>query len=294
MGLWHFDTRMGNQALSPDSRTNGNNFAWYVPDTQPFPLVASTIPVVGVVPSVTTQTPTFAEGIATLRGVANPRGTPLNVRFEWGSTMSYGNLTPSQDIGAGNTDVNFTAALSSLTPGEYHYRAVATGGAATYTGNDQILTIPSPTVTTLTPTISGNSAQLRGSSNPRGFSTAVHFEWGLTTAYGNTTAPLGIGSGNSDIAFTASVEQLAPGTYHHRAVAVTPFGTIRGLDRTFIVSGPSVTTLSPVVTDRNVELRGSASPQGYATSVHFEWGPTMFYGNTTPSQDIGTGGEVNF
>ena len=57
----------------------------------------------------------------------NPRGPATTVRFEYGTSTSYGPSTPEQAIGAGSSTVSVTAAIAGLKPGtRYNYRAVAT------------------------------------------------------------------------------------------------------------------------------------------------------------------------
>jgi hypothetical protein len=65
-------------------------------------------------------------GGATLRGTANPNGDPTTVYFEYGTDITYGNTTASQDIGGGANAVNFNIAVTNLLPGvTYEFRAVA-------------------------------------------------------------------------------------------------------------------------------------------------------------------------
>lgn len=296
MAIWHFDTRVqNNPALSPDSRTAGDNPAWYVPDNQTMPLVTSTVPLQGPSPIVITQTANVAGSSATLRGTGNPQGIPMSVGFEWGPTVAYGNTTSLQSIGSGTSDVAFTAEISQLPPGEYHYRAFAISGDRVLRGNDQVLTIVGPTVATQPANVVGRDATLRGLGNPRGLPMSVHFQWGPTTSYGNTTPTQDIGSGTSDVAFNALLSDLAPGEYHFRAVGNTSAGVVYGADTTFNIVGASVTTLQPTVSDRTVTFRGTSNPHGFPAQVFFEWGPTLDYGSTTPSQAIGSGfSPVNF
>ncbi len=64
---------------------------------------------------------------ATLNGVANPNGTNATGWFQWGTSISYGNATSPQSIGAGVDNVNFGQELSGLIEGTlYHYRVVVT------------------------------------------------------------------------------------------------------------------------------------------------------------------------
>jgi len=81
--------------------------------------------------------------------------------------------------------------------------------------------------------ITRHSARLNGTVNPNGAATTYYFEWGLTAAYGNTTAVQSISSGNSYVAVTASLTGLASeSTYHYRLVSTNSFGTRFGADMT--------------------------------------------------------------
>lgn len=292
MALWHFDTTTG--SLSPDSRSSGNNPALYVPN-QTTPLVASTAPLQGQAPAVLTKPATVAVDSALLEGAANPQGSPMSVYFQWGSTVAYGNNTTTNSIGSGNAEVTFSETLSALAPGTYHFRAVGISGASIIPGIDQVFTIIGPSVVTQPATVTGNSVQLAGVSNPHSFSTSVFFEWGATTAYGNSTAPKEIGNGSNDVTFTESLFSVAPGTYHYRAVASYSGGRINGADATFTVLPPSVQTSQAIVTNSSAKLQGAANPQGIAASVFFEWGLSTSYGNATAAQSIGTGATlINF
>jgi hypothetical protein len=83
--------------------------------------------------------------------------------------------------------------------------------------------------------ITVNSATLNGTVNPKGLSTSYYFEWGLSTAYGNTTSTQSAGSGTNDVTVTANLSGLASNTtYHYRVVATNIAGSTNGLDRTFI------------------------------------------------------------
>jgi hypothetical protein len=79
-----------------------------------------------------------------------------------------------------------------------------------------------------------DGAVLGGSANPEGASTEVYFEYGTTTAYGTTSAPIPLGSGSATTAVSATITGLAAfTTYDYRVVAVNANGTTRGLNKTF-------------------------------------------------------------
>lgn len=77
-------------------------------------------------------------GGATLMGIVSPRGQATSVRFEYGLTTSYElGQTPAQQIPAGRTPQQVTAAITGLQPSEiYHYRIVATNATGTTNGLD--------------------------------------------------------------------------------------------------------------------------------------------------------------
>ena len=89
---------------------------------------------------------------ATLNGLVLMGSTvPLeDVHFEWGTTVSYGNTTPNNDVGS---DSDVSAGISGLTSGTtYHFRIVATdlssGTPETLYGDDkQFATGDAPLVT---------------------------------------------------------------------------------------------------------------------------------------------------
>jgi hypothetical protein len=99
---------------------------------------------------------------------------------------------------------------------------------------------PDTPATTPPSGVSTSGGTLNGTVNPHGASVRVSFDFGPTTAYGQTVPagvsglPAGV-SGPADTAtlFSAPIGGLAPGTtIHYRAVAVSDFGTFQGADQT--------------------------------------------------------------
>ena len=97
---------------------------------------------------------------------------------------------------------------------------------------------PAPTAVTNSATsVSASGARLNGSADPNGASTNAWFQWGTSTAYGNTTALNSVGSGTSPISYNADLGALACGTtYHFRAVAQNSGGTTYGSNSSFTTS----------------------------------------------------------
>ena len=125
----------------------------------------------------------------------------------------------------------------ALKPGErFAPRSQVAGDAHTLA---VVVSPPPPAATTGAATgLSDTGATLNGSVNPSGTSTAVSFEYGLTTNYGATVAasPPAI-TGTEMAAVGATLTDLRSGTtYHYRLVADGPGGVVKGADLTFTTS----------------------------------------------------------
>jgi hypothetical protein len=80
--------------------------------------------------------------------------------------------------------------------------------------------------------VTNSSATVSGSVNPRGASVNVSFQFGTTTAYGQSTPAQKTGPDNTPDQFSAQLSGLPAGTtIHYRAVAVSDFGTFVGADQ---------------------------------------------------------------
>lgn len=156
-----------------------------------------------------------------------------------------------------------------------------------------------PTVTTTTATsVTGVSAMLNGTVNPNGASTAVIFEYGLTTSYGSTKAatPSPV-TGTAATSVAAALTDLLPNTtYHFRVKATNSVDTRLGIDQTFTTKAiaPAAST-SPATTVEltSAILNGMVNPNNSATTVEFEYGLTIFYGatNTASQSPLSGSGE---
>jgi hypothetical protein len=86
-----------------------------------------------------------------------------------------------------------------------------------------------------------STATVSGSVNPQGARTSVAFQFGTTTAYGQSTAAQTTGPDNAADAFSAALSGLPAGTtIHYRAVATSDFGTQVGADQTLKTTSPPV------------------------------------------------------
>ncbi|MBV9367948.1 MAG: hypothetical protein JO286_16560 [Solirubrobacterales bacterium] len=98
---------------------------------------------------------------------------------------------------------------------------------------------PGVPVTGAASAVTTSGATLNGSVNPQGAAVKVSFQFGTTTAYGQSTPSQIIPVGNSPVAFSAALTGLPAGTtIHYRAVAQSDFGTFTGADQTLTTTTP--------------------------------------------------------
>lgn len=206
------------------SVNGGNNVGWNFPQT------VSSQAATGVTMDKDGVTGGTFNGTLTDLGGA-PAST--TVRFDYGLTAAYGSATA--DV-AKTTAGAYTATIPvGLTPGQtYHFRASTTNGTpSTAVGADQPFTFTMPTVTTGTATnVAAHNVTLNGNLTALGVAsnTNIFFQYGLTAAYGSTTA---IQVKAAPTAISATVSGLSLGqTYHYRAVAQNGAVTSVGADQT--------------------------------------------------------------
>jgi hypothetical protein len=173
---------------------------------------------------------------ATLNGTINPNGLATTYHFEWGTTVSYGNNTPTLSAGSGTVTLAESANISGLTAGTtYHFRIVGVNSDGTSNGNDftfipgaaTVTTTAASAITMTTATAGGNVTADGGSAV-----TARGTCWGTaanpTISGSHTTDGAGLGT------FSSSLTGLtANTTYHIRAYATNGTNTYYGSDLTF-------------------------------------------------------------
>ncbi len=192
-------------------------------------------------PQVTTAPPTkLTETTITFAGHVDPEaegidhGEITGCRFEWGLTTAYGHTVPCAQSTPYSTAESVTATITGLTPivdypigTKYHYRLLAENvKGATGEGHDET------TVTTAVPKIEGvssshltaTSAQLDATISPNGLPTKYHFEYGTTTAYGESTPEFEVEGDESQLLelhrVAVPIDGLQRGvTYHFRLLA---------------------------------------------------------------------------
>jgi hypothetical protein len=90
--------------------------------------------------------------------------------------------------------------------------------------------------------VTTSTATVAGSVNPNGAAVRVSFQFGTTTAYGQSTAVQTLGPDDAADTFSAALAGLPAGTtIHYRAIATSDFGTLTGADQTLKTSSPPPT-----------------------------------------------------
>ena len=206
----------------------------------------------GVNPSIDgTSSGSVGRTEATLSAEINPKFAPTTFRFQYGLTSGYGSQTAaSQPIGSDDADHDVSTVLNELEPATtYHYRALAVNFSGTTYGPDQTFTTPDvPTVAaSVAAEVGQTSAVLMANVRPGFRATAYHFEYGLSSKYGQSTpvSPAG-GADDSVHAVSSTVSGLRPSTvYHFRIVATNAVGITNGPDQAFSTAATESTPGPP-------------------------------------------------
>ena len=98
---------------------------------------------------------------------------------------------------------------------------------------------PSTPITGASSGVTTSTATIAGSVDPNGAAVSVSFQFGTTTAYGQSTPVQTLGPDDAADAFSAGLAGLPAGTtIHYRAIATGDFGTLAGADQTLTTSSP--------------------------------------------------------
>ncbi len=240
---------------------------------------------------------------ATLHGsYTGEAGIDVGCHFEWGTSDKYGNSTPVVDQGSGSGAQQVSAQLGGLKQlTSYHYRIVCHNESfGDAFGQDRLLTTPAlPVISILPPSeyTSPDAAEptagikLNATVNPqRGGDTTFHLDYGITDAYGTSTAESpSIGDDSSTYPVSSKLSGLQPGaTYHYRLVTTNAAGVRESADQTFttVPLPPAVIDASATeIASTSATLNAVVDPGFGATVVFFEYGPSPAFGSSTRTTD---------
>ena len=105
---------------------------------------------------------------------------------------------------------------------------------------------PGAPVTGSSSNVGSSTATASGTIDPEGAAVNASFDYGTTTAYGQSTAAQSTGVSNASTAFAAELTGLPAGTtIHYRAVAVSDFGKFLGSDQTLTTTSPATSPPAP-------------------------------------------------
>ncbi len=192
---------------------------------------------------------------ATLEGTVNPAALMVSdCHFDYVDEAHYdpslanpyraGQTAPcvpgAASLPSDSEDHAVSAGITGLIPGTtYRFRLEASNANGTGEGRDATFTtLPTPVVNSATASeLTASSVVLTAKIDPRGSDTHYRFEYGTSTAYGESVPVPAedIGSGEEDVTRSQTVEGiLSDRIYHWRVVAVNANGTTFGADHTFI------------------------------------------------------------
>ena len=252
-----------------------------------------TMPVSGLTPTT-----------ATLQATLNAGGVQTLYAFQWGEappvitgSIHYAYGMAPELFGNGTATLPVSLPLSDLLPNTvYVYRlmVVHVGIGATYSPVRTFITPPppAPILTTENATdVTFDSAVLRGTINPAGFSAKVHFQYGATTGYGHVTSDQTVASGSVAVPVAATLAaQTSGATINYRIVATRMGTTTTGPNRTVTIrtrTAPAVGVITLSKVNPNAAtVTAPVNSNGLATTVHFAYGKTTAYGSVTPDATV--------
>ena len=246
-GLMRWKMDMSYDAVGYDRGQQVYLYYWQTLDMT-YNVVGDNKPVVA-----TSNATSIASTSATLRGSVNPKGLSTIYYFDYGLSTAYGSKTTPASAGSGTTEQTVSQSVSGLTAANtYHFRIVASNSAGVSYGVDRTFTTTSggspqpPEVTTdSASSVQTTSASLNGSVNARGLYTTYWFQYGLTAAYGSTTASSSAGTNSYAVTVSSPISGLTSDTlYHCRIVASNSAGVAYGSDRSFITKEASAVIFS--------------------------------------------------
>ena len=140
--------------------------------------------------------------------------------------------------------------------------------------------------------MSASGSEVNLTVNPNGVATSVHFQFGLTTAYGSATATQNLGAGTAPISVFALFPGLLPNTtYHYQLVITSAAGTFYGPDQTFTTLGFDTTLIAQNGDPATGTTTTFASFGNPALNINTNDG-VAFTGTLTPAAGVTTANNI--
>jgi hypothetical protein len=207
-------------------------------------------------PTVTTEGASqITAASASLAGSVLPGSSGPNSdakwHFQYGTSNAYGQQAPDEpgDVGMGFNPIPVATTLSGLVSNTtYHYRLLASNvnhdpGVSpqlAYGADRTFTTAPLQPFAGESAHLSETGATLSGDVDPDGHALEYRFEYGPSTAYGQSTPVSSAAETEEYTTVSASVASLIPGiAYHYRVVAIGPGGETYSSDATFTLYPPA-------------------------------------------------------
>ena len=254
-------TNGAGQTFSPDMTVTTSS---YVPT-----------PVVDINPAIN-----ITDGSATITGTVDPNGYPVSVYAFWwyvatngGPVTTFENSEMFQTLPAENGAVPVRVTVTNLMSNTaYHCQlsAINSINVVANSTNVGFTTLFAPmAITGPAADIAVDSVTMLGTLNPNGFDTAYYFEYGTSTAYGQTTVPLSVSAQNTPVDVWRAPAGLNPGTtYHYRLVATNSTGIYFGGDMSFTTASTIAVqghTFTYLLNNGTVTITAYAGPAGAVT-----------------------------
>ncbi len=195
-----------------------------------------------------------------------------------------------------------TTEILENTAATRRFYKIARASLAAYDGGSAV-TYSAPAATTVAAgSVAVTTATVNGTVIAYGSNTTVSFDYGLTTAYGNSVSaaqsPL---STNAATSVSAALTGLvASSTYHFRVKAVNTLGTTYGNDLVFTTLAlgtqlpPTATTsAATLITSTTATLNAVVNANGATSNCSFEYGITTAYGTVGSSTPVNVTGNAD-
>ena len=187
------------------------------------------------------------------------------------------------------TNATFTLTNVNLSASGAYSVLVTNNYGSVLSSNALLTVLPSMVTTQPASGLSATGAVLNGSVTVGPDETVAWFDWGMDTNYGNIAGATIVPGNNGSNSISATLSGLPGNVYHYRMDAANDFGIVYGNDQLFTVGfAPSATTLPPMNGANGATLEAAVNPEGWDTTVYFQWGATTL-SNTTPVMDLGAG-----